>query len=49
MLQLSTVDSNFFSFDPSNLCREATPVTPAVKRALKVMMYDMKVLHMLLG
>ena len=39
----------FFSFDPSNLCREATPVTPAVKRALKVMIYDMKVLHILLG
>ena len=40
MLQLSTVDSNFFKYCPSNLGREAIKATPVMIKAVKVMTYD---------
>ena len=43
---LSTVDYNFFKYNPSNFNREATPATPVMIRAAKVMTYDVKALHM---
>ena len=45
MLQLSTVDSNFFKLDASNLCSKAAPVTCETIRALKVVIYDAKDLY----
>ena len=32
-------------YNPSNLSREATPATPEIRRALKVVTYDVKALH----
>ena len=36
----------FFKYNPSNLSREATPVTLAMIRSVKMMIYDVKALHM---
>ena len=46
MLQLSTVDSIFFKYNPSLVCIEANTETVAIIRADNMMTYNVKALYM---
>ena len=39
------MDSKFFKYNPSNLYSKATLMTPEINRAVNVMIYGVKLLH----
>ena len=45
---IATIHSGFklFKYNLSNLCKEATPATPEMRRVVKVMTFDVEALCM---